>query len=138
MVAHHEQNRRSKDTVSVNDSNVKDEAIAEGTTPERIQKHGDRQRPHKKPTSNERSTTPEQHPSRHLVDGYALTEGEDYAQPQRDEVHGYDPAHSGVRHAQNKPGAPTNAPGRDEGTSWAEQVQNGAATDVPRRRNPAD
>lgn len=106
--------------------NIEDKAVQEGTTPERIQKHGERPVVHTNQPASER-----------LVDGYAQTEGADYAQPRRDEVDDYDPAHSGVRHAQNKPGAPTSAPGRDEGTAWSEQKENGR-TDIPERKNPAD
>jgi hypothetical protein len=109
------------------------EAVEEGTTPERIREHG--ARPHVHASGEARQELPA---SGRLVDGYAQTEGGDYPQPQRDEREGYDPTHSGVRHAPNKPGAPTSAPGREEGTAWGEQRENGKTTDIPARKNPAD
>jgi hypothetical protein len=108
---------------------LNEQALAEGTTPEKIQRKGD----HK-----EHATIPGKKDVQGLVDGYAVTEGEDYATPQRDEREGYDPAHSGVRRAQNKPGAPTQTPGRDEGTAWSSQEQMGSLRDSYDRKNPAE
>ncbi len=75
-----------------------------------------------------------------LQDGYSLNEGSDYSsQPSNEEQQtGYDPAHSGVRHAQNKPGMRTNNPGREGQGGWAEQLQMGQTSDTPHRKNPAD
>jgi len=110
------------------------EAAKEGTTPEHIQAHGERSRVRSSVTNAAGAKAIDGK----LVDGYAQTEGEEYEEPQRDEREGYDPAQSGVRHAPNKPGTRTSAPGRDEGTAWAQSEQNGKATDVPGRKNPAD
>lgn len=112
---------------------LKTEAVEEGTTPEHILEHGERSHVHSGEEARREIATPGR-----LVDGYAQTEGGDYPQPRRDEREGYDPTHSGVRHAPNKPGAPTSAPGREEGTVWAEQRENGMTTDIPARKNPAD
>ena len=77
--------------------------------------------------------------STELRDGYKDTEGMGYnrrgntAPAQQ----GYDPTHSGVRHAQNQPGEPVDVPGRETGTSWGEDQQMGYSTDTPDRRNPA-
>ncbi len=49
---------------------------------------------------------------------------------------GYDPTHSGIRHAQNTPGQTVDTPGRDVGSSWGEDEQMGSSTDTPDRRNP--
>jgi hypothetical protein len=104
------------------------EAIAKGTTPERIQQKRD-QAAH--------PAVPGQKDVKGLVDGYAETEGEDYAAPQGDEREGYDPAHSGARHAPNKPGARRETPGRDEGTAWSAQEQSGSLRDTYDRKNPS-
>ena len=103
------------------------EAIAKGTTPEKL----------KQERSQGDHPVPGQKPSHRMVDGYAETQGEDYAEPQRDEREGYDPAHSGVRHPQNKQGAPTETPGRDEGTAWSSQEQMGSLRDTYDKKNPA-
>jgi hypothetical protein len=50
---------------------------------------------------------------------------------------GYDPTHSGVRQAHNKPGTRVDAPGRETGTAWGEDQQMGLSTDTSNRRNPA-
>ncbi|GCE28161.1 hypothetical protein KDA_36450 [Dictyobacter alpinus] len=110
--------------------NVQDlnkEAIEKGTTPEKLRQE----------RSQEVKPVPGQQPSDRLVDGYEQTEGEDYADPQRDEREGYDPAHSGVRHPQNKPGAPTETPGREEGTAWSSQEQMGKLRDTYDKKNPS-
>jgi hypothetical protein len=125
MSDHHEQ-------ASLSDAERKAlnaQAIAEGTTPERIQQKQTQDTPVK--------TVPGQKNVEGLVDGYAVTEGEDYATPQGDEREGYDPAHSGVRHAANKPGSPAQTPGRDEGTAWSAQEQSGSIRDTYDRKNPA-
>lgn len=49
---------------------------------------------------------------------------------------GYDPTHSGTRHAQNTPGEVVDTPGRDVGSSWGEDEQMGSSTDTADRRNP--
>ncbi len=49
---------------------------------------------------------------------------------------GYDPTHSGARHAQNTPGEVVDTPGRDVGSSWGEDEQMGSSTDTSERRNP--
>ena len=79
-------------------------------------------------------------------DGYNETQGAGYGQAQNtagqpadatQAQSGYDPAHSGVRHAQNQPGTRPPAPGRETGTSWGEDQQMGETTDTPDRKNPA-
>jgi len=75
-------------------------------------------------------------------DGYSETQGAGYGQSQNttgqpSQDH-YDPAHSGVRHAQNRPGTRPPTPGRETGTSWGEDQQMGTTTDTPDRKNPAD
>ena len=77
-------------------------------------------------------------------DGYRDTQGSGYASPDSHPdaskvgaQEGYDPTHSGVRHAQNKPGQPVDVPGRETGTAWGEDQQMGKSTDTPDRRNPA-
>lgn len=73
-------------------------------------------------------------------EGYRDTEGSGYGQPAPDAVpaqEGYDPAHSGVRHAQNKPGEKVDVPGRETGSSWGQDQQMGYTTDTPDRKNPA-
>jgi hypothetical protein len=51
---------------------------------------------------------------------------------------GYDPTHSGVRQSKNQPGERVDAPGRETGTAWGQDIQMGSATDTPDRKNPAD
>ncbi len=79
-------------------------------------------------------------------DGYSETQGTGYGQSQNaagqpadatQAQGGYDPTHSGVRHAQNRPGTRPPTPGRETGTSWGEDQQMGATTDTPDRKNPA-
>ncbi len=79
-------------------------------------------------------------------DGYSETQGTGYGQSQNASGQSgdatqaqseYDPAHSGVRHAQNRPGTRPPTPGRETGTSWGEDQQMGATTDTPDRKNPA-
>lgn len=53
-------------------------------------------------------------------------------------VQGYDPTHSGVRHSKNRPGEHVDAPGRETGTAWGQDLQEGSTTDAPDRKNPAD
>jgi len=78
-------------------------------------------------------------------DGYSETQGgyEQYnsaGQPAHDieSQDAYDPTHSGVRHAQNRPGTRPPTPGRETGTAWGQDQQMGATTDTPDRKNPAD
>ena len=79
-------------------------------------------------------------------DGYSETQGDGYGQTQNaagrpadatQAQNDYDPTHSGVRHAQNKPGTRPPTPGRETGTSWGEDQQMGTTTDTPDRKNPA-
>ena len=79
-------------------------------------------------------------------DGYLETEGgaygqskQHYGQPASETPaqQGYDPTHSGVRHARNRPGARVETPGRETGTAWGEDQQMGKSTDTPDRQNPA-
>ncbi|GAC1423509.1 MAG: hypothetical protein NVS4B1_06860 [Ktedonobacteraceae bacterium] len=49
---------------------------------------------------------------------------------------GYDPTHSGTRHAHNTPGEVVDTPGRDVGSSWGQDEQMGSSTDTADRRNP--
>lgn len=79
-----------------------------------------------------------------LRDGYAETQGKGYGStepqkghPQTKAQEGYDPTHSGVRHAHNRPGERVESPGRETGTAYGEGLQNGQ-TDAPDRRNPAN
>src|SRR5438270_964918 len=51
---------------------------------------------------------------------------------------GYDPTHSGVRHAKNRPGERVDAPGRETGTAWGQDLQMGSTTDTRDQKNPAD
>ncbi len=77
----------------------------------------------------------------HNNDGLKETLGSGY-DPHQDGVNpgmaqqGYDPTHSGIRHAQNTPGEVVDTPGRDVGSSWGEDEQMGSSTDTPDRRNP--
>lgn len=76
-----------------------------------------------------------------LQNGYRDTQGSGYGSPAGDNApaqEGYDPTHSGVRHAQNRPGKSVDTPGRETGTSWGEDQQMGYTTDTPNRRNPAE
>jgi hypothetical protein len=125
MSDHHEQDSMS----DAKRRALNAQAMAEGTTPERIQQ--------KRAQATSVQSVPGQKDAEGLVDGYATTEGEDYAVPQGAEREGYDPAHSGVRHAANKPGVPTQTPGRDEGTAWSSQEQMGSLRDTYDRKNPA-
>ncbi|GCF08810.1 hypothetical protein [Dictyobacter arantiisoli] len=123
-----EAHQKQVDTQTAEQKALNDRANAEGTTPERIQQ---------RQSSGEQQVVPGTRHGRPLVDGYAVTEGENYATPQRDELEGYDPAHSGVRSAKNQPGKPTETPGRDEGTAWSSQEQNGSVRDTFDKKNPA-
>jgi hypothetical protein len=80
-------------------------------------------------------------------DGYSETQGTGYKQSSTTDGQAvdatqpqdnYDPTHSGVRHAQNRPGTRPPTPGRETGTSWGQDQQMGATTDTPDRKNPAD
>jgi len=131
MGAHHEhEDKANYDNRGRQAEELNTEAVEEGTTPEKIQKHS-------RSISSD-AAVPGQKPDHKLVDGYAMTQGGETAQPQRDEREGYDPAHSGVRHAQNKPGAPTETPGRDEGTAWSSQEQMGSLKDSYDEKNPSE
>lgn len=85
--------------------------------------------------------------SSYQQNGYQETEVRGYGQPETSysqpanpsqAQQGYDPTHSGVRHAQNQPGTRVDTPGRETGTSWGEDQQMGYTTDTPDRRNPAE
>ena len=80
-------------------------------------------------------------------DGYQDTQGAGYGQSQNvvgesantDAAQSdYTPSHSGVRHAQNKPGERPPTPGRETGSSWGQDQQMGETTDTPDRKNPAE
>ncbi len=117
------------------------QATAAGTTPERLLKLREQEAQHAPQTSDQQtSAAPGQVNVGQLQDGYSLNEGSEYsAQPSSDEQQdNYDPTHSGVRHAQNKPGTRTNNPGREGQGGWAEQLQMGQTSDTPNRKNPAD
>ena len=75
-----------------------------------------------------------------LRDGYKDTQGMGYDQHRNADQaqQGYDPAHSGVRHAQNQLGKQVDTPGRETGSAWGEDQQMGYSTDTPDRRNPAN
>ncbi|GCE12288.1 hypothetical protein [Tengunoibacter tsumagoiensis] len=110
---------------------LNDEAIAAGTTPERLQKQS-QQKVHDLSSDNEHA--------HQLRDGYRETQGPDYEQENpgpEQEQESYNPSHSGVRQSHRQPGRPATAPGRDEGTAWSEKSQMGA-TDTPDHKNPAD
>ncbi|GHO89126.1 hypothetical protein [Dictyobacter formicarum] len=131
MSAHHEQEYKTEhDNRKKHAEELNAEAIDKGTTPEKIQKHSS--------STSSDAAIPGQKAGHKLMDGYAMTQGGETAEPQRDEREGYDPAHSGVRHAQNKPGAPTQTPGRDEGTAWSSQEQMGSLKDTFDEKNPAE
>ena len=49
-----------------------------------------------------------------------------------------DPSQSGVQPSINQPGQRVDMPGRETGTAWGEDQQNGYTTDTSDRRNPAD
>lgn len=80
-------------------------------------------------------------------DGYRDTQGSGYGQGQNENSQsgdtnapaqqGYDPTHSGVRHAQNEPGKSVDVPGRETGTAWGEDQQMGYTTDTSDRENPS-
>lgn len=82
----------------------------------------------------------------HLMrDGYAETQGSDYGvidngvgRTLNNAQEGYDPAHSGVRHAKNQPGKQFDEPGRETGTAWSEDLQMGKTDNPEERRNPAN
>lgn len=95
------------------------------------------------------SAASEQRPSDDMQNGYRETQGSGYDQEPHSPTQvsedaaarsqqGYDPAHSGVRHAQNQPGEHVDAPGRETGTAWGEDLQMGSTTDTRDRKNPAD
>jgi len=126
-----------------NDQRNKDrnaQAIEAGTTPERLTKQHVQQSHHSSQGSDQQASTGPGSADQ-LQDGYSLNEGSEYpAQPSDEEQQqdSYDPAQSGVRHAQNKPGMRTNNPGREGQAGWAEQMQMGKTSDRPDRKNPAD
>ncbi len=122
------------------DININAQAIEAGTTPERLkERRAQHSHPPSQRSEQQRSTTSSQ--ADRLQDGYSLNEGSEYpVQPSNEEQQqdGYDPTHSGVRHAQNKPGMRTNNPGREGQAGWVEQMQMGKTSDTPHRKNPAD
>ena len=71
-------------------------------------------------------------------DGYGDMQTGDYNQGQSvsQGQEGYDPGHSGVRHAQNQPGKRVDTPGEDSGTAWGENLQMGKTTDTPDQARP--
>jgi hypothetical protein len=82
----------------------------------------------------------------HLMrDGYAETQGSDYGSIDNsvgrvpDNIQeNNDPAQSGVRQARNRPGEKVDAPGRETGTAWSEDLQMGKTDNPERHRNPAN
>lgn len=123
-----ERSRQEAEVTRVYEKDTESEAVAKGTTPERV-KQG-------QPISQtgNAATRPER-----LHDGYHDTEGGEYTREEPVDEEGYDPTHSGVRQSHRKPGEQATAPGRDEGTAWSERTQMGSTTDAPtQRRNPAD
>jgi hypothetical protein len=121
---HEQQNRPLKDIDAT--------AKAQGTTRAKIQQSS--------ASNRDSSSQPPLGPDQRR-DGYYETQG--YGQSQNtvdasDAQKNYDPAHSGVRHAQNKPGTRPPTPGRETGTSWGQDQQMGTTTDTPDRKNPAN
>ncbi|SRR5579883_2179942 len=112
------------------------EAIARGTTPERIKEQDVFATPARVEPSGQQAGGE----GGELRDGYSMNQGRDYsqAQPGQEQEDYYDPTHSGVRHAQHKPGTRVNTPGREGQPAWAEQLQMGRSADTPQRDNPAD
>ncbi len=135
-----EQTNASDDRSAREERSINERATAAGTTPERLQQQGTNARHVPQSSSQQTGAAPGLVSNDRLVDGYRLSEGSEYSpQPTRDEQQDdYDPTHSGVRHAQNRPGERTNGPGREGRTGWAEQLQMGQSTDEPQRKNPAD
>ncbi|GAC1359487.1 MAG: hypothetical protein NVS2B12_28020 [Ktedonobacteraceae bacterium] len=131
----------NNDSNDQRDQDINAQATAAGTTPERLQKGRAQQAGHATQASDQQtSAAPGKVNPDRLQDGYGLNQGSDYsAQPSEEEQQdNYDPTHSGVRHAQNKPGMRTNNPGREGQGGWAEQLQGGQTSDTPNRKNPAD
>ncbi len=117
------------------------EAVEGGTTPERIRQQASPDTEHDAQSTDQQSgAAPGAVNPGRLQDGYSVTQGADYQQeePGQQVREGYDPTHSGVRHAQNKPGMRANTPGREGQTGWAEQLQNGQTTDTPNNENPVE
>ncbi len=124
--SHHQEQDRETDT--------NEAAIAEGTTPERVQRMPAGR---EWPDNSQSPAAPGQLRPDRLQDGYSDTEGREYEreQPAHEQIAGRDPAHSGARHARNKPGTPATAPGREEGTAWGENKQTGQGQNP---KNPSD
>lgn len=127
-------NHGDKRNITLQD--IDEAAQAAGTTREKVlQNISDVAQPSaQSPTSHRRQ------------DGYLETQGRGYGNSENhygepsganSAQQGYDPAHSGVRHAKNQPGTRVETPGRETGTSWGEDQQMGQTTDTPDRRNPA-
>jgi len=92
-------------------------------------------------SNNQQGTYSESQPdSQAENDGLRDTLGSNYNPQQQNNPNmaqqGYDPTHSGARHAQNTPGEVVDTPGRDVGSSWGEDEQMGSSTDTSDRRNP--
>lgn len=124
-----------------NEDDINAQARKAGTTPEHLKKERAQGSQHASQTSDQQTgAAPGQVNAGQLQDGYRLNQGDEYsAEPSSDERQdNYDPTHSGVRHAQNKPGERTNNPGREGQGGWAEQLQMGQTSDTPNRKNPAD
>jgi hypothetical protein len=84
-----------------------------------------------------------------MQNGYRVTQGSGYGQQAHTPTQapgdavaqsqqGYNPAHSGVQPAKHQPGEHVDAPGREIGTAWGEDLQMGSTTDTRDRKNPAD
>lgn len=121
------------------DKDINAQAVEAGTTPERLKEQHAQHSHHSSQRSDQQGSITSGQADR-LQDGYSLNEGSEYpVQPSNEEQQDdYDPTHSGVRHAQNKPGMRTNNPGREGQGGWAEQMQMGKTSDTPHRKNPAD
>ena len=87
--------------------------------------------------------------SERMQNGYRENQGSGYDEEQHSPTpvsedavarahQGYDPTHSGVRHAKNRPGEHVDAPGRETGTAWGQDLQMGSTTDARDQKNPAD
>jgi hypothetical protein len=84
-----------------------------------------------------------------MQNGYRVTQGSGYEQEPHTPTQvpenvaarsqqGYNPAHSGVQPAKHQPGEHVDAPGRETGTAWGEDLQMGSTTDTRDRKSPAD
>ncbi len=126
------------------------EAVDENLYSRREYEHMSSTDDHHKRSPNSNNTQQSgQGSSDNLQNGYRENQGSGYdeephsptpvsddaaARPQQ----GYDPTHSGVRQSKNRPGVHVDAPGRETGTAWGQDLQMGSTTDTPNRKNPSD